>query len=107
MSLAEDRSNNDQLLAWTKLKPVKAGWYWMLNHEVEPGLPTIVQVVYDWESRRLIALIPASRYPTLASAVIDPQRVDALWAGPLAIPSVVRHRASACQQDGGGMDIAA
>ena len=88
MSFRKTRRTYDQQLVWTKLKPAKAGWYWMLNQEEEPGLPTIVQIVYDWQRRHFIALIPASRYPTLASTVIDPQRVEALWAGPLVIPSV-------------------
>lgn len=103
-------TNNDQKLTWTKVKPAKAGWYWMLNQEEEPGLPTIVQLVYDWESRHLIALVPASRYPIFASAVVDPQKIDALWAGPLAIPSVARgnHRPiSRGPQEDGEADIAA
>ena len=80
--------SSSRQLIWTRLKPSEAGWYWMLNHEEEPSLPTVVQLVYDWKSRQLIALVPASRYPTRASAVLDPEKVDALWAGPLAIPSV-------------------
>ncbi|HKY72190.1 MAG TPA: hypothetical protein VJL88_09745 [Nitrospira sp.] len=110
MSVPDNIPHNDPQLTWTKHKPGKAGWYWMLNPEEEPGLPTIVQVVYDWKSRHLIALVPASRYPTLDSAVVDPQKVDALWAGPLAIPSVTRarHRAAlAGQQEDDGRDIAA
>src|SRR5262245_60489856 len=112
--LSGSRPYDDQQLTWAKLKPVKTGWYWMLNQEEEPGLPTIVQIVYDWESRHLIALIPASRHPTLASAVIDPQKVDALWAGPLTIPSVAQpvgqrshRRRSEGQREGGEPGLAA
>lgn len=103
-------TGNDQHLTWTTVKPAKAGWYWMLNQQEEPGLPTIVQLVYDWQSRHLIALVPASRYPTLESAAVDPQKIDAVWAGPLAIPSIAReghHHSSAALQDGGEADLAA
>jgi hypothetical protein len=70
------------------MKPVRSGWYWMLHAHEQPGLPTIVQIDRDWETGRLIVLIPPSRYPTLPGAVRDLAALDALWAGPLAIPSV-------------------
>jgi hypothetical protein len=77
-------------LTWTKAKPKKTGWYWMLNPHEQPGLPAIVQIERDWESGRFIALVPAFHYPRVRSTVVDPQHVDALWAGPLALPSVAR-----------------
>jgi hypothetical protein len=60
----------------------------MLNPQEQPGLPMIVQIERDWESGRFLALIPASHYPKAAGIVVDPERLDALWAGPLALPSV-------------------
>lgn len=62
----------------------------MLNPHEQSGLPTIVQVERDCESGRFVALIPASHYPNVPSAVVDPEIIDSLWAGPLSIPSVAR-----------------
>src|SRR6478672_8649863 len=81
-------SYKDQRLTWTTVKPGRSGWYWMLNPHEQPGLPTIVQIEHDWESGRFVALIPASHYPKVPSAVVDPENIDSLWAGPLAIPSI-------------------
>jgi hypothetical protein len=76
------------MLMWTTQKPSTAGWYWMLNPNEEPGLPTIVQVVSDWETGRSLALIPASR-PKASGRVEDLREVDAMWAGPLELPAVL------------------
>jgi hypothetical protein len=79
-----------QRLTWTKVKPGRTGWYWMLNPHGQPALPTIVQIERDWQSGRFAALVPGSHYPNVRSTVIDPEHVDALWAGPLVLPSVSR-----------------
>ena len=98
----------DQRLTWTTEKPRRPGWYWMLD-PTDPGLPTIVQIEHDWEHRRLVALVPASLYPRLPSAVIDPQDVNAFWAGPLAIPSVAGKtvRRLSSESPAGPVDMAA
>lgn len=76
------------MLMWTQQKPNKPGWYWMLNPNEEPGLPTIVQVVSDWETGRSLALIPVS-HTTASARVEDLRDLDAMWAGPLEVPSVL------------------
>ena len=76
------------MLMWTTQKPSIAGWYWMLNPNEEPGLPTIVQVVSDWETGRSLALIPAS-HPKASGRVEDLRDLDAMWAGPLDVPAVL------------------
>ena len=40
------------MLTWTQQKPSTPGWYWMLDPSKEPNLPTIVQIVFDRETRR-------------------------------------------------------
>ena len=77
-------------LTWTTVKPGRSGWYWMLNPDEQSGLPTIVQLERDWESGRFVAIIPASHYPKVPSTVVDPENINSLWAGPLAIPSLAR-----------------
>jgi len=80
------------MLSWTEQKPSRPGWYWMLNHSEEPGLPTIVQINSDWESGRSLVLIPASS--TEASGrVLDLRELDALWAGPIELPVVLEKAA--------------
>ena len=76
------------MLTWTKEKPSIPGWYWMLSPGVGSSLPTIVQVVFDRKNRRWMVLIPASHYPKTSSAEMDLQTVDAMWTGPLDVPSV-------------------
>ena len=101
---------SDQPLIWTEVKPRQVGWYWMLNSHVDPGLPTIVQVERDLETDRFVALVPASRYPKVPGAVVDPQNIDALWAGPIPIPSVARDSHPAFRlgfEEGDRADIAA
>jgi hypothetical protein len=61
----------------------------MLNPNEEPGLPTIVQVVSDWETGRSLALIPAS-HPKASGRVEDLRDLDAMWAGPLDVPGCPR-----------------
>ena len=77
------------MLMWTQQKPTTAGWYWMLSPGKRSSLPTIVQIVFDRETRGLLTLIPASDYPKSSGTEIDLQSVDALWAGPLEVPSVL------------------
>jgi hypothetical protein len=80
------------MLRWTKVGPNKPGWYWLLNPSEEPGLPTVVQIVFDWETRRVLALIPASS-PRASARVLDLHELDALWAGPIEIPVVLENAA--------------
>ena len=77
------------MLMWTQQKPTTAGWYWMLSPGKRSSLPTIVQIVFDRETRGLLTLIPASDYPKTSGTEVDLQSVDALWAGPLEVPSVL------------------
>jgi len=77
------------MLTWTKEKPHIPGWYWMLTPGVWSNLPMIVQVVFDPETHRWLALIPASHYPKTLSTEMDLQTVDAMWTGPLDVPSVL------------------
>jgi hypothetical protein len=60
----------------------------MLNPSEEPGLPTIVQVVSDWETGRWLALIPASN-KNASAMVKDLHNSDALWAGPIELPTLL------------------
>ena len=75
------------MLSWTKQKPSKPGWYWMLNPSEEPGLPTIVQINSDWESGRSLVLIPAST-TNASGSELDLRELDALWSGPIYLPIV-------------------
>ena len=77
------------MLTWTQQRPNTSGWYWMLSPSKESNLPTIVQIVFDPQTRRWLALIPASHYPNTSGTEIDLQSVDAMWAGPLEVPSVL------------------
>ena len=77
-----------RILTWTTEKPSHTGWFWMLNPSEDPGLPTIVQVVSDWQSSRSLVLIPASSTNTSGS-VLDLRELDALWAGPIEVPIVL------------------
>jgi len=77
------------MLMWTQQKPTRPGWYWMLDPSQEPNLPTIVQVVFDGETRRWLALIPASHYPKTSGRELALPSVDAMWAGPVEVPSVL------------------
>ena len=60
----------------------------MLDPSRELALPTIVQIVFDRESQRWLALVPASHYPQTSGMVLDLQDQDAMWSGPLQIPSL-------------------
>jgi hypothetical protein len=75
-------------MMWTQQTPSTPGWYWMLNHNEEPGLPTIIQIVSDWETGRLLALIPAAS-PKAFGSVQDLRELDAMWAGPIELPVVL------------------
>jgi hypothetical protein len=77
------------MLMWTQQKPNTPGWYWMLSSSKESNLPTIVHIVFDRETRRWLAQIPASHYPKTSTTELDLQSVDAVWAGPLEVPSVL------------------
>jgi hypothetical protein len=74
---------------WTKQNPSEPGWYWMLDPSEELGLPTIVQIVFYRETQRWLVLIPPSHYPKTSGMILDLQNLDALWAGPLQIPSLL------------------
>jgi len=60
----------------------------MLTPNEEFGLPTIVQIVFDRETERWLVLIPASHYPKTSGMELDLQHLEAMWAGPLQIPSL-------------------
>ena len=60
----------------------------MLNPGEEPGLPTIVQIVSDWETRRSLAIIPPPN-PKALARMQDLRDVDAMWAGPIDLPRVL------------------
>jgi len=60
----------------------------MLDPSQEFGLPTIAQIAFDRETQRWLALIPASHYPKTSGTIFDLQNLDAMWAGPLHIPSL-------------------
>lgn len=77
------------MLIWTQQKPNTPGWYWMLSPGTNSNLPTIVQIVFDRETRLWLALIPASHYPKTSGKEVEIQQVDAVWAGPLEVPSVL------------------
>jgi hypothetical protein len=77
------------MLTWTQQNPKTPGWYWMLSPGIASNLPTIVQVVFDRETGRWLALIPASLYPKISGTEVDLQNVDAMWTGPLDVPSVL------------------
>jgi len=61
----------------------------MLTPGIWSNLPMIVQVVFDRETHRWLALIPASHYPKTSSMEMDLQTADAVWTGPLDVPSVL------------------
>jgi hypothetical protein len=77
-------------MTWTKQTPSKPGWYWLLNPNEEPGLPTIVQIFFDWETGRSVAIIPAS-HPKTSARLQDLPDIDAMWAGPIELPVVLAH----------------
>jgi len=77
------------MLMWTQQKPTTPGWYWMLDPSKGPNLPTIVQIVFDGETRCWLALIPASHYPKTSGRELALPSVDAMWAGPVEVPSVL------------------
>ena len=77
------------MLTWTQEKPNKPGWYWFLNPGEEPGLPTIVQIVSDWQSGRSLVLIPVSPSAKGSGIVQNLQDLDAMWAGPIELPVVL------------------
>ena len=61
----------------------------MLDPSKEPTLPTIVQIVFDRETRRWLALIPASHYPRTYGRELGLEGIDAMWAGPVEVPVVM------------------
>jgi hypothetical protein len=61
----------------------------MLSPSKESNVPTIVQIVLDPVNHRWSALIPASHYPRTSGKELDLQQIDAVWAGPLEVPSVL------------------
>lgn len=61
----------------------------MLNPNEEPGLPTIVQIISDWETRRWLVVIPAMN-PKTSAIVKDLGDLDALWAGPIELPILAK-----------------
>lgn len=77
------------MLTWTQQTPNTPGWYWMLSPGAGNNLPTIVQIVFDPETHRWLTLIPACHYPKTSGNEFELQQVDAVWAGPLEVPSVL------------------
>ena len=77
-------------MTWTKQTPSKPGWYWLLDPSEQLGLPTIVQIFFDWETGRSLAIIPASS-PKASARVQDLRGFDAMWAGPIELPVVLAH----------------
>lgn len=61
----------------------------MLDPSKEPNLPTIVQIVFDRKTCRWLALLPASQYPKTSGRELALESVDAMWAGPIEVPSVL------------------
>lgn len=92
---------------WTRQKVSQGGWYWMLDPSRELALPTIVQIVFDRESQRWLALVPASHYPKTSGMVLDLQDLEAMWAGPLQIPSLQEETSAIGSDLGEGAHIAA
>ena len=90
-------------LTWTTQKPNQDGWYWMLNPAQEPALPTIVQIMREWQTGRWVVFIPASRYPENSGMLVEIQHLEAMWAGPLEIPSLL---GDANQQDTSAAELA-
>jgi hypothetical protein len=61
----------------------------MLSPYESNNLPTIVQIVFDPENHRWLTLIPACHYPKTSGKEFELRQVDAVWAGPLEVPSVL------------------
>jgi hypothetical protein len=79
----------------------------MLDPSREFALPTIVQIVFDRESQRWLALVPASHYPKTSGMLLDLQDLEAMWAGPLQIPSLQEETSAIGSDLGEGTHIAA
>ena len=79
---------NNMMLIWTEQRPNKSGWYWMLSPGQEGNLPTIIQIMFDGMTGRWLALIPPCQDPRNSAKEVELQHVDAMWAGPLELPSV-------------------
>ena len=80
------------MMVWTKQIPSKPGWYWLLSPSEEAGLPTIVQIVFNWETGRSLVIIPPSTAKASAR-VQDVRDFDAMWAGPIELPVVLANAA--------------
>jgi hypothetical protein len=76
------------MMTWTNQVPDKPGWYWLLNPSEESGLPAVVQIYFDWETGRSVAIIPAS-HPKASVRVQDLRNFDAMWVGPIELPAVL------------------
>ena len=74
---------------WTTRQPNQPGWYWLLNPCENQPLPVIVQVTLEWQTGRWLALVPASIYPRTSGMILDLQEMNAMWAGPVHIPSLL------------------
>ena len=77
------------MLTWTRQKPDTTGWYWMLSPSHHSNLPTVVQIVFDGQTRLWLALIPACQDPRQVGREVNLRHLDAVWAGPLKVPSVL------------------
>ena len=77
------------MLTWTQQRPNTPGWYWMLSPSKESNLPTIVQIVFRSADSSLVGANSCFHYPNTWGTEIDLQSVDAMWAGPLEVPSVL------------------
>jgi hypothetical protein len=82
------------LLKWTRQKPERPGWYWMLSPDHHSNLPAVIQIVSEGQIGGCLALIPACQDPKHPSREIHLQHLDALWAGPVEVPSVLPKESS-------------
>jgi hypothetical protein len=86
-------------LTWTRQKPDTPGWYWMLSASHHSNLPTVIQIVFDGQTGHCLALIPACQDPRHPGREAKLQHLDAVWAGPLEVPSVLPQESSGMVYD--------
>ena len=82
------------MLTWTRQRPDTPGWYWMLSPNHHSNLPTVIQIGFDGQTGRWLAIIPACQDPRHVGREVTLQHLDAVWAGPLQVPSVLPKESS-------------
>ena len=87
------------MLTWTREKPDAPGWYWILSPGHHSNLPTVIQIVFDVYAGRWLALIPPCQDPRHPGKEVELQQLDAVWAGPLEVPSVLPKESSGVLYD--------